>query len=142
MRAAGRVEGSDSRDACGELAPQPAPSAETENFIAADAWLFFAGDSLPVAEWTGRAVPGFLVRITPDEISSLPSGRHAPSAGIASEDRPLASLVARGLRAQSIADELGVSLRTTHRRLAKLRRRLNVASTAELARLLRATGFE
>ena len=91
-------------------------------------------------DWAARAVRGFLVALHPEEVTLL-KGPCKPDQDVDPEDQRLASLVAAGLRPQSIADELGISLRTTHRRLGKLRRRWKVSSTTELATTLRRNGF-
>ena len=103
------------------------------------AWVFVAGTSAPAA-WATRAVAGYLVPLEAHEVAEVRAGT-ASASMIDREDHPLAVLVARGLPPGAIASELGVSLRTTHRRVAKLRRRIGVASTRELAQRLRVAGF-
>src|SRR5688572_22690991 len=97
------------------------------------AWLLV--DQEPAGWWRHRATPLWLLSVTPDELTTLiaqrPSGPPLPR-----EEEELLPLVAAGLGTRAIATRLGVSPRTTERRLARLRRRWKVATTAELATLL------
>jgi DNA-binding CsgD family transcriptional regulator len=56
-------------------------------------------------------------------------------------DENLARLTARGLTVSAMAGRLNLSARSVNRRLARLRERLGVASTAELAVELARRGF-
>lgn len=102
------------------------------------AWLLV--DRAPEGWWRRRATPLWLVSVTPDELSSVIAQR--PSGPpLTDEEEELLPLVAAGLGTSAIATRLRVSPRTAERRLARLRRRWNVATTAELAALLAGRGF-
>lgn len=101
------------------------------------ALFLFAPDAVP-EHWRSRAVPMALVPLLPSEARSILEG---PQATIAPEDEDLLRLAARGLTGADIARELGISLRSVERRLARLRRDLGVDSTAELAAFLSKRGF-
>jgi DNA-binding NarL/FixJ family response regulator len=102
-----------------------------------EGWIFLRGEPVP-GRWRERASAGYLVPLLPGEATQL---LDAVDALDPSEDEELVRLVARGLAAPEIAAELGKSLRSTQRHLARLRRRFGVATTAELATILRDRGF-
>ena len=102
-------------------------------------WLLLAGDDVP-ERWRERATAATLVPLLPHEADVLLAGRQ-PVPEIAAEDEAIARLVARGAAPAAIATELRLSERTVHRRLARLRRRLGMQSTEDLAEHLRRSGF-
>ena len=102
-------------------------------------WLFLRSEVVP-DRWRDRAQPALLVPLLRGETENLLSeGQVEPE--ILLRDEPLARLAARGRTAAAIARELGLSRRTVERRLAALRLRLGVDSTAELALVLSQRGF-
>jgi len=104
----------------------------------AEGWLILKGN-VP-ERWRDRAVPLYLVPLLPQEAEQVVAGSTLlPDVHL--EEEPLLRLVARGRKTASIARELGIPLRTIERRLAKLRERFNVASTADLTILLSRLGF-
>lgn len=104
-----------------------------------DGWLLLPEDAVP-ERWKARAIKFCLVPLLPREAEGVLAGEPAVPE-LRPEDEPLLGLVARGLATTEIAVELGISPRTVERRLAALRRRLGVGSTADLARLLARRGF-
>ena len=91
--------------------------------------------------WRDRAVTGLaVVPLLPDEASRLLGGE-ATAPGIDPEDEQLAKLLARGHSTDRIATELGVSNRSAERRIARLRRRFQLGSKADLAVHLARRGF-
>ncbi|MGH2692196.1 MAG: LuxR C-terminal-related transcriptional regulator [Actinomycetota bacterium] len=103
------------------------------------AWIFLENADLPPV-WRRRAVPGYMVLLAGPELERL-TGAAEAEPGIDAEDEPILPLVARGLTVTSIASRMGITPRTVERRLARLRERLEVGSTAELAVLLAERGF-
>ena len=90
--------------------------------------------------WRDRAVPLYLVPLLPQEAEQIVAGSTLlPDVHL--DEEPLLRLVARGRKTVSIARELDVPLRTIERRLARLRERFNVSSTADLTILLSRLGF-
>lgn len=104
-----------------------------------EAWLVVRGAAAP-EPWRSRGRPMTLVPLLPGEAARLLAGRPAQRE-LTEEDEQLATLSARGLTASQMARELDLSLRATQYRLARMRRRLDVGSTAELAALLSRRGF-
>lgn len=105
---------------------------------AAEGWLILRG-GVP-ARWRDRAVPLHLVPLLPQETAQMLAGVSVVPP-VSAEDEPLLHAVARGVKASTMARELGVGLRTVERRLARLRRRFEVPSTADLTTLLARLGF-
>lgn len=105
-----------------------------------EGWLFIRGDAVP-EKWRDRAISVSLVPLMPGELDDLapPNGSNgfAPDPG----DVELYMLIARGLPAPEIARELGIATRSVHRRLARLRERLDVQTTAQLAAAFARRGF-
>ena len=102
-------------------------------------WIFIRGPELPPG-WRDRAVEAWLLPLTPAEMSAvLEESTLRPS--LSNGDARIASLLASGLSPRGIASRTGLSVRTIHRRLAKLRDRIGTSSTAELALLLARRGF-
>jgi DNA-binding CsgD family transcriptional regulator len=98
------------------------------------------GEGRVPTRWRPRARWVALIPLLPEEVSSLAAGEEARLTLDPQEER-IASLLARGLSVSVIARELGEPLRTVQRRLARLRDRVGVRSTSELAVLLAARGF-
>lgn len=90
-------------------------------------------------QWRVRARPASFIPLLPGEVPSLLDGAGGPLS--APEDEPLLRLAARGLSARAIASASGLSIRTVHRRIARLRELLRVETTAELASELSRRGF-
>jgi DNA-binding NarL/FixJ family response regulator len=102
-------------------------------------WVFMDPGKLP-ARWQDRAVTMMLVPLMPDEAQQLFNGEKVLPE-IPAGDEELVKLLASGASSRTMARELGISLRTVHRRLAELRDRYEVRSTAQLAALLSRQGF-
>lgn len=100
-------------------------------------WLFVLGE-VP-ERWRDRARPASLIPLLPEEAETvMATGASEPADA---EEAALLRLAARGLPAPSIARMTGVSIRTVHRRLARLRDQLEVETTAQLAAELSKRGF-
>ena len=100
-------------------------------------WLFVLGE-VP-ERGRDRARSASFIPLLPEEAESvMATGAAAPADA---EGDALLRLAARGLPAPSIARQSGVSIRTVHRRLARLREQLEVDTTAELAAELSRRGF-
>jgi DNA-binding NarL/FixJ family response regulator len=105
------------------------------------AWIVVRGSAGDVPEpWASRCIEMVMVPLMPGETKSL-LARERAEPELQAEDLPLAQLVARGVPARRIASELAISSRSVERRLQRLRHRLGVSSTAELAVLLARRGF-
>ena len=102
-------------------------------------WVILSPDAVPDA-WHSRAIPMMLVPLTPAEVGGLLSETPLEQ-DIAVADLPLVRLVARGHSASQISRELGISLRTVNRRIARLRDDFEVATIQELASELARRGF-
>lgn len=102
-------------------------------------WFLVPTDAVP-HKWRHRAIDVSLLPLSPDELSDVLVGQ-APSPRIEEGDLPLVQLVARGMSATEISRQLGVAPRTVYRRVARLRRDFDVASTAELSAALAKRGF-
>lgn len=100
-------------------------------------WLFVLGE-VP-NRWRDRARFASFIPLLPGEAESVMAA--AASTPPDAEGDALMRLAARGLPAPSIARMSGVSIRTVHRRLARLREQLEVDTTAELAAELSRRGF-
>ena len=99
-------------------------------------WVFVIGD-VP-ERWRDRARSASLIPLLPDEAASVLS---SDGADVDASDDTLLNLAARGLPAPSIARTAGISIRTVHRRLARLREQFEVETTAQLASELSRRGF-
>ena len=105
-----------------------------------EGWLFIADEAVP-DKWRDRAVGMSLVPLLPGEMAEF-VGDQAGDGFIPDEhDVALYKLVARGLSANDIARELGIASRSVHRRLARLRERLQVETTSQLAAEFARRGF-
>lgn len=89
--------------------------------------------------WRGRARQVSFIPLLPDEVVSVLAGRE--DAVVNEGDEALLKLAARGLSAPAIARASGLSIRTVHRRLARLREQLQVETSSELAAELSQRGF-
>lgn len=112
------------------------PAASPEG---SPAWLLLPPEAVP-EPWLSRSREVRLVPLLPEEAVGMLRGGGAPSE-LTGDELPLARLLARGLSAAAISKELGLSVRTVERRLAHLRDRFGVRSTAELATLFSERGF-
>ena len=102
-------------------------------------WLILDPDVVP-PEWQERARVMAWVPLLPDEAEQiLQKGSTAPQ--LAASDPDFLRLVARGEAPGSIGRRLGISTRSVHRRLARLRDQLGSRSSAELAAELSRRGF-
>lgn len=102
-------------------------------------WLFVSATAVP-KRWRDRSIPCVLVPLLPEEAHQVLSGSSAVP-GIDPEDEDLARLVGRGLPAEEIAAEMGLTRRTVDRHLARLRKALGTRTTTELAAALATRGF-
>lgn len=107
----------------------------------AAAWIFFRGSVTEIPErWRERAVPLWLLPLSPDESDALLEESRV-TLTLPPPDAQIARLLAEGLAVDAIAKRLELSPRTVHRRLAALREQFGTASTVELALLLAKRGF-
>lgn len=90
--------------------------------------------------WESRASPMVLLGLLPDEAQALIAGGPVTSQ-LPPEDVALVRHAAAGRTAREIADALFITQRMVYRRLARLRQRYGVSSSAELASLLTGSGF-
>ncbi|MFN2545589.1 MAG: hypothetical protein ABR600_13620 [Actinomycetota bacterium] len=118
---------------------RPDRGSDRKEAAAGHGWLLLDPSAVP-ERWRDRVVPLAFVPLFPDELTSVLNGDPAtPEVTRAEED--LLRLVARGLSVHAIALRLGLGERGTHKRLAKLRERFDVPSTAALRALLVQRGF-
>lgn len=101
-------------------------------------WLVLTG-RVP-ERWRERAVSLHLIPLLPEETTRIVAGSTALP-GVTLEDEPLLRVVAKGRKTAAMARELGMPQRTVERRLERLRRQLDVPSTADLVALLARLGF-
>lgn len=101
--------------------------------------MFLSPGAVP-ARWRDRAIQISFVPLSPSEAANL-LGQGMAEARIDRSDEALARLAARGLTARAISLELGMSLRTVYRGLARLRERFGAASREELVARLAERGF-
>lgn len=99
-------------------------------------WIAVDPSAVPEG-WKERALSVALLPMLPGEASRVletlvPLGH---------EDPTFLSLVARGASPRSIARELGLSIRSVHRRTARLKELLGVESSAQLSASLARRGF-
>lgn len=100
-------------------------------------WLILEPEKVPEA-WRERVTEMAWVPLLPEEaLGILREGYAEP----ATDDTEFLRQVARGDAAGVIARRLSISTRSVHRRLARLRDSLGVASSAELAAELSRRGF-
>jgi DNA-binding CsgD family transcriptional regulator len=106
-----------------------------DNFV----YVLMVPEQVP-ERWSGRARSLSLVPLDPDEASQvLSKGSATPS--MSQEEESVAKLVARGHSARAIAQALHMTERSVYRRLARLRKRAGVETTAQLAAQLAHQGF-
>lgn len=103
-----------------------------------EGWVFVHPDAVP-DRWRGRAVPMAAVPLVPGELAGLLGDGAVPE--LEPHDERILRLVARGLSARAMARELGVTPRSIQYRLARLRERFEVGSTAELVAEAARRGF-
>lgn len=102
-------------------------------------WLILDPDQVPDV-WKDRVQPMAWVPLLPSEADQiLEEGTAQPA--MAAQDPEFLRLAARGGSPGEIAQRLSISTRSVHRRLARLRDSLGVASGAELAAELSRRGF-
>lgn len=118
------------------MSRNPSPGASPDSPAA---WLLLSPEAVP-EPWRSRGREVRLVPLLPEEAAGILRGEGAPSE-LTGDNVAVSRLLARGLSAASISKELGLSVRTVERRLADLRDRFGVGSTAELATLLSERGF-
>ncbi len=104
-----------------------------------EGWVLLPPDQVPDV-WRTRAREMSLVALLPEESRGLLAGER-PLVPVDPDEEQLLRLVTRGASANSIARELGITPRTVQRRLARLRERFEVGSTAELAVVLARRGL-
>lgn len=110
-----------------------------EDLGSSDNVLVFVFGDVP-ERWKERARPAHFIPLLPSESSPVLSA--AGRAGLVEpEDDVLLRLAARGAAARVIARTANLSIRTVHRRLARLRDQFGVESSAELAAELSRRGF-
>ena len=102
-------------------------------------WLFLDPAAVP-ERWRGRAITMAMVPLMRDEAAHILNGGSA-APGLEPVDEPLARLLARGTNTEDMAAILGMSMRTTQRRIAALRRKIGARSKTELERMLAARGY-
>lgn len=102
-------------------------------------WLFLAEADIP-DRWRERAVPVMFVPLLPEETGEILVGVPARPE-LTEQDEALLRLMAHDASIQDAADQLGLHIRTVERRLASLRKRFNLTSTAELLRFAARRGF-
>jgi DNA-binding CsgD family transcriptional regulator len=101
-------------------------------------FLLFPRGCLP-DQLRDRAVPLYAVDLQPSETPEMYGERLAWP--LAPDDLVVLRAVAKGTPTRAIATEIGVSTRTVQRHIARLRRRLRVASEADLRDYLKERGF-
>ena len=102
-------------------------------------WLILDPDLVP-PEWKDRVRHMAWVPLLPEEAERiLENGSTAPQ--LAASDPAFLRLVARGSAPGVIGRRLGISTRSVHRRLARLRDELGTRSSAELTAELSRRGF-
>ena len=105
-----------------------------------EGWLFVRGGAVP-EKWRDRAIAVSFVPLMPGELEDLVAPEDSQAFVPEQDDVVLYKLIARGLPAPTIATELGIATRSVHRRLARLRDRLGVETTAQLAAEFARRGF-
>ena len=103
----------------------------------AAAWLLLPQSEAP-EQWRERAVLAVLIPLTQEELQAVTGPRAAVAP--ASDDDALVRLLISGATHTEMAAELGVSVRTVQRRIARLRRKMNARTTRQLQRQLRGSG--
>lgn len=101
-------------------------------------WLLIDAPQVP-EEWRDRARPLWLVPLLAGEAGQVLRNRSTEP--LNQEDPDFLRQVARGAPAPVMARRLGLSTRSVHRRLARLRTELGLRSTAELSAELARRGF-
>jgi DNA-binding CsgD family transcriptional regulator len=102
-------------------------------------WLYLRPGAVP-ERLRERTVSVSMVPLLPGEIRELLGGMSARVTADFAEER-LMHLIARGRSTREISQELHLSHRSVQRRVASLRGRFDVESTARLASLLAQLGW-
>lgn len=100
-------------------------------------WMLVPPDTQLPEDWTRRATHVLLISLRPSEIGLLIERK----GDVSDLDASFLMLVSRGLPAQQIAREVGITDRSVYRRLSKLRHEFGVATNAELTAELARRGF-
>lgn len=103
-------------------------------------WVLLPADDVP-ERWQERAIPLVMVPLLDPETGAILDGRPA-SSSVEDDEARLVRLLANATPIRTIARQLGIGERATQKRLATLRERFGVATTAELSALLAASGFQ
>ena len=111
---------------------------DTESQHTPAVWVLVDGANVPEG-WQDRARPMWLVPLLAEEAAGLL--RERSTEPLNQEDPEFLRQVARGAPAPVMARRLGLSTRSVHRRLARLRTELGLDSTAELSAELARRGF-
>lgn len=120
--------------------PDPRSNAATLVPPEGFAWVFLRPEDLP-GRWYDRSVGMVLVPLLPEEATQLLEEGHVARVMRGDEER-VAGLIAAGASPRQISRELEMPLRNVERRLARLRERYGVRSTAELTALFSRAGFD
>jgi DNA-binding CsgD family transcriptional regulator len=102
-------------------------------------WLLLPPETVP-ERWRDRAENLSFLPLLPGEAEELLGGQ-ATLPGVGAEDERLLRMLADGCSVAEIAREVNRTKRSVERRLANLRKRLGVGSTAELALLAARRGL-
>lgn len=122
------------------MTPEPEdPSVGEWPFEKSHAWIALPPSAVP-SRWRHRALTVSLISLTPEEAAQVRVGV-GTTPELDARDAPLARLLARGVTIDAIAGQLGISVRGAHHRLARLRERFNVKTTAELRAMFAMGGF-
>ena len=101
-------------------------------------WVLMDASEVP-EDWRDRARPLWLVPMLASEAGRLL--RERSTEPLNQEDPEFLRQVAQGVPAPVMARRLGLSTRSVHRRLARLRNEMGLDSTAELSATLARRGF-
>jgi len=104
------------------------------------AWFLVPPEGVP-ERWKHRAVGMALIPLLPEEAGQALRGEESQPA-IEPEDALLARLLARDYPIRAIALEIGMSVRGVQYRLARLRRRFQAETTADLRRVFAGWGLD
>lgn len=96
-----------------------------------EGWLLLPPERVP-EEWRTRARPASLVPLFSGEVDKILRREHL-TPDIDAEEEYLFNLAAEGLSTNAIAGLLHVTPRTVRRRLARLKERLDIEPSADLA---------
>lgn len=119
--------------------PEDDPAVAPGSGATFDGWCVFPPEAVP-EQFRSRAVSVSLVPLLPGEAKQVLEGRDV-TPDLGPEEEAIARLAAQGLTIRTIARQVGMSHRGVQYRLASLRDRFGVGSTAELRALLARRGF-